>query len=76
MINKSILLNFLEEEVTPLIEKEVKYIIKEGKLILYPGIIEIALKELNKLGLVDNNTLSPDIKEILNPKNVRENLRG
>ena len=27
MINKSILLNFLEEEVTPLIEKEVKYII-------------------------------------------------
>jgi len=83
MIKKSILLNFLEEEVTPLIEKEVKQIIKEGKVIFYPGIIDITIKELDKFGLVENNELSDDIKEwvtnktrkILSPKNVRKNLR-
>tara|TARA_R110000782_G_scaffold35707_1_gene85298 strand:+ start:4483 stop:4737 length:255 start_codon:yes stop_codon:yes gene_type:complete len=84
MIKKSILLNFLEEEVTPIIKKELEYIIKEGKVIFYPGIVDVTIKELDKLGLVENNKLPEDIKkwvvdktrELLTPKNVSKNLRG
>jgi hypothetical protein len=83
MIKKSVLTNFLETEVTPVIKKELETIIKEGKVILYPGIVEIAKKELHKFGLIEEDTMSEDIKgwvtdktkELLSPKNVKKNLR-
>ena len=84
MIQKSVLTNFLETEVTPIIKKELETIIKEGKVILYPGIVEVAKKELYKFGLVEEDEMSEDIKEwvttktkqLLSPKNVKKNLRG
>ena len=83
MIQKSVLTNFLETEVTPIIKEELETIIKEGKVILYPGIVEIAKKELYKFGLVEEDEMSEEIKEwvtdktkqLLSPKNVQKNLR-
>tara|TARA_R110000824_G_C15113510_1_gene667348 strand:+ start:148 stop:396 length:249 start_codon:yes stop_codon:yes gene_type:complete len=82
MIQKSILTNFLETEVTPIIKKELDTIIKEGKVILYPGIVEVVKKELYKFGLVEEDEMAEDIKEwvtdktrqLLSPKNVKKNL--
>ena len=82
MIQKSILTNFLETEVTPIIKKELDTIIKEGKVILYPGIVEVVKKELYKFGLVEEDEMEEDIKEwvtdktrqLLSPKNVKKNL--
>jgi hypothetical protein len=83
MIKKSVLINFLETEVTPIIKTEIDTIITEGKVILYPGIIEIAKKELYKFGLVQEDEMSAEIKkwvtdktrELLSPKNVQKKLR-
>ena len=82
MINKSILFKFLEEEVTPLLRKKLKNIIKEGYVILHPGIAEIAKEELDKFGLIQEDTLPKEVeewvttktKELLTPQNVKKDL--
>ena len=82
MVTKSVLFKFLEEEVTPLLKKKLKNIIKEGYVILYPGIAEIAKEELDKFGLLQEDKLSTEVeewvtnktKELLSPQNVKKDL--